>query len=91
MTLTPQQQQALDAALALVQTVGPKLGPNGAILAGVVTAGAAAISAAMASGGDVTDVALYAIFDKFSANAADDMKAQRDARAGGDMSGDTPG
>lgn len=76
--MTPQEKQALDTALAIVATVGPALGPNGAIISAAITAGVQALSGA--GGQDVTDDQLQAVFDQFSLNAADDLAAQAAAR-----------
>lgn len=78
--MTPQEQQALDTALAVVQTVGPALGPTGALVAAGVTAAFQAFTAASNAGSDVTDEQLQAVFDKFDANAADDLAAQAEAK-----------
>lgn len=76
--MTPQEKQVLDTALAIVATVGPALGPNGAIISAAIAAGVQALTSA-GTGQDVTDDQLQAVFDQFNLNAADDLAAQQAA------------
>lgn len=87
MTITPQQQQALDAALAAVQVIGPALGTGGAAASAIATAAVAAIRASGAAATDVSDAQLAAIFNQYTANQLDDAAAQKAAKAAGDTSG----
>lgn len=81
MSLSPEQKAYLDEALTLIAVVGPELGPNGAIVAAAVTAGARFIEAARNNGTDVSDADLAALFSQFDVNKADDLAAQAEATA----------
>lgn len=76
MSLTPEQQANVDLGLSVLTSAAPALGPNGIAIAALITAATSALKAASASGTDVTDAELQALFDQYALNEADDLAAQ---------------
>lgn len=91
--MTPAQTQSAqtlinDAQLAAqaFTPFAPMIGPQGALVAGIINAGLGALQAAINNGQDITDAQLAAIKAGEQAAIADDLQAQADAIKAGDTS-----
>ncbi len=76
MTITAQQQAEIAAGVAAAQSLAPLLGPNGVLAINLATTLLGAVQAATATGSDVTDAQLAALFSADDAAKLADLLAQ---------------
>lgn len=68
--------QLAQEGLAIAETAAPLLPPGVQLAIGLIAAGSAALAQWKATGNDVPDETLYAMFGQFDKNKMDDLAAQ---------------